>query len=140
MKSRRSSVVAFLALFITIQGIFSPVAFAQRPTPNTNCIDDTGQPDPDKVYVSIANRCVDVDEFSSIMLNALIIIGVLASVYRLSVGFFMIVTAEAEPQRLQNGREAITEAIVGVTVVVSAYALISILGGSLPQNWLINLT
>ena len=135
----------FAYIFLLTFGLFaiSPQStYAQtRPTPNISCVDEgTGEVNPDVVYVSLVNRCVNVDEFSSFLLTGMVIVGVLAAIYRLSAGFFMIVTAEGEPTKLQNGREALTEAIVGVTVVVGAYALIQLIGNSLPETWLINLS
>ncbi|MCA9390094.1 hypothetical protein KC571_01710 [candidate division WWE3 bacterium] len=139
-------IIVFLFIFGSIFFIPEPaqaqVVGALRPTPQTFCPDPTDptKPDPDATYVALVNRCVYIDEFAQLLLNLMILIGVFAAIYRLSIGFFLFITAQGDPTSLQNGREALTEAVVGLLIVVGAWALIQLFNAFLPANWLVNLT
>jgi hypothetical protein len=135
-----------LSLFLLISLISSytlvqPIAvYAQRPTPDVQCVDGAGNPDPNQTYIAIVNDCVYVSAFLTFMLNLFIIAGVLAGVYRISLGFFLINTALGDPSKLQAGREALTEAVVGLLIVVGSWALIRFMESFAPANWFLNLT
>lgn len=142
----RHSFAIFVLLFAFCSlTLVAPItAQAQRPTPDVVCrtdpTDPDSDPDPSQTYIAIINDCVNVESFLTFLLNLFIIAGVLAAIYRISIGLFLINTALGDPTKLQNGREALTEAVVGLLIVVGAWALIQFIESFAPANWFLNLT
>lgn len=110
-----------------------PPGGGTTPVPNTACPADT-------TYVAITNSCVSVDEFNNFLFNLLVVAGALVAIYRATAGFFMFITAEGNPEKLKNGREALTQAMVGLLIVVGGWVLIRVFETLLPSMWNIILT
>ena len=58
------------------------------------------------------------------------LIGALALIF-IIVGGLLIVTAAGSPRRLEQGREAIIYAIVGLIVAIGAFAVVTFISGKL---------
>lgn len=128
---KRFLVLACTTLFFLLISI-NP-AHAQRPTPNTTCPLDA-------TYVAITDSCVNVKDFAQFLLDLMILAGVMVSIYRATAGFFMFITAQGDPQRLQNGREALTQSMVGLVIVVGGWVFIRAFETILPDAWKIVIT
>ncbi len=128
---KRILIPGCVALFLILASLNT--VYAQRPTPNVNCPNDA-------TYVAITDSCVNVEDFANFMLDLMILIGVLVSIYRATAGFFMFITAQGDPQRLQNGREALTQSMVGLVIVVGGYVFIRAFESILPDSWKIVIT
>jgi len=103
------------------------------PVPDTACPADT-------TYVALTDSCISVDAFNTFLFNLLIFAGVLVAIYRATAGFFLFLTADGSPEKLQGGREALTQAMVGLVIVVSGWVLIHAFESILPAMWGIFLT
>jgi len=110
-----------------------PVPGAPPAVPDTNCpVDST--------YVALTDSCISVGDFNNFLFNLLILAGVLVAIYRATTGFFMFMTAEGNPEKLKGGREALTQAMVGLLIVVAGWVFIRLFETILPDTWNIILT
>lgn len=107
--------------------------------PGTTAIPDTNCP-ADSTYVALTDSCISVSDFNNFLFNLLILAGVLVAIYRATTGFFMFMTAEGSPEKLQSGREALTQAMVGLLIVVAGWVFIRLFETILPDAWNIILT
>jgi len=114
-------------------------AAAVPPPSGTTAIPDTNCP-ADSTYVALTDSCISVSDFNNFLFNLLILAGVLVAIYRATTGFFMFMTAEGSPEKLQSGREALTQAMVGLLIVVAGWVFIRLFETILPDAWNIILT
>lgn len=137
----KSAIILALLLIILPQPTLAQSTPTPEPTPDASCLDaTTGKPDPDKVYVALLDQCVNFASFGNTLMNILIILGLLAGGFRISLGFFMVISAQGNPSRLQEGREAVTQALVGMAVVSSAWIMVQFFESFIPSEWFVNLT
>ena len=75
---------------------------------------------PDKVRTAIGEIPTDLNSFIGTIAAIGIGLGGVAAVGLLSVGAFTLLTSTGEPEKLANGREMITNALMGLALVVLA--------------------
>ncbi len=113
----------------------TPIPVPQAPhvgiTSNVSCPD--GQ-----TYIAIFDSCLDFGQAISTMVSTTLIIGMLLAGMKLAIGAMQFVFSSGNPEKLTAARETLTDAALGLTLLVSAWVLLTYLQGTLPENWQIH--
>lgn len=73
-------------------------------------------------------------KFIANMINTIYIIAGLAFFIYLSIGGLKYLTASGDPKQVQEATKQLTNAIVGLIIVVASYGIVSVLGNILGIN------
>ncbi|PIZ46193.1 hypothetical protein COY32_03890 [candidate division WWE3 bacterium CG_4_10_14_0_2_um_filter_41_14] len=92
-----------------------------------------------QTYIAIFDSCLDFASTMSWTMTWALIIASLLALVRFAIGSIQLVFSTGDPSKLQNGRESLTDAILGLVLLSIAWIVFGYLNSTLPPEWQINL-
>jgi len=132
VKSQKSKVKSFLKGFS-----FIPLALAARPTP----LGQIGGNDGFGPWGNLGSQGIKeaAGAFANIISRIIGIMTIIAGIwfiFQFIIGAYSYITTGGDQQKMTNATKKITSALIGLIVIVTAYAVISLLGELLGFNFL----
>jgi hypothetical protein len=121
----RLLVFFLLALSITISPQFTG---AQSGTFSIDCPQG-------ETYIALFDSCLGFADAVGLAVSWSLIIGILIAGVKLSIGAIQYMFSTGDPQKLQNARDTLTDAALGLVLLVSAWVLLGYIEASLPASW-----
>ena len=92
-----------------------------------------------ETYIAIFDSCLNFSQTVGLGVTWSLMIGTLLAGIKLAIGAFQLILSTGEPQKLQNARETITDAFLGLVLLSIAWVLLGYLNATFPETWNINL-
>lgn len=91
-----------------------------------------------ETYLGIFDACLNFATTISWGISASLVFGTLIAAIRLAMGIIKLALSSGDPSALQDGRETMQDAILGIVLVSIAWMLFTYLEQTLPPEWQIN--
>jgi len=129
--------------------IFAPPPPTDTPTPGPTSIDVGKRPGSTgfnvkcdstrQTYISLFDMCVDFQNGIGLIISWILILATLLAGVRIGIASVQFVTSEGDPGKLQEAREALTDAFLGIVLLVSAWIILGYINATFPADWHIDL-
>jgi hypothetical protein len=90
------------------------------------------------IYIAVFDMCLNFGQATGLAVSWALILGTLIALAQFAIGAVRMITSSGQPGRLQNARETVTDAVVGLVLIASAWVLLGFIGSTLPATWGIN--
>lgn len=91
-----------------------------------------------QTYIGIFDACLDFGQVIGGTVSWAMIIGTMLALIKFAIGAINFVMSAGDPGKLENARITITDAMIGLVLMVSAWVMLGYLNASFPDDWQIN--
>ncbi len=141
--------IGHLGIVSSVTFTFAPPPPTETPTPGPTSIDVGKRPGSTgfnvkckstrETYLSIFDMCVDFQNGIGLIISWILILATILAGVRIGIASIQFVTSEGDPGKLQEAREALTDAFLGIVLLVSAWIILGYINATFPADWHIDL-
>lgn len=91
--------------------------------------------DPGQTYIATFDTCLDFGTALSSTVTYAMILGILLTGAKVIIGAISYIMAAGDPVKLENARDTITDAFLGLVLLASAWILLTYVNDTFPEEW-----
>ncbi len=127
----KRTISLILTLLVAISWLVAPTTFAASRGFGINCPGE-------EIYIGVFDACLDFGEIVGTGVNWAMILGTMIALTKFAIGAIQFILSSGDPTKLENARTTVTDALIGLTLLVSAWVLLGYLSAAFPEDWQIN--
>lgn len=89
-------------------------------------------------FIAVFDTCLDFGQAIGWATSYALVIGTLIALVKLAIGAIQFIMSSGNATKLENARMTMTDAVVGLVLIVSAWVLLGYISASFPEEWRIH--